>query len=160
MKEVITMKNTKKKPFLFRMATMMMAAFTLAIVMAFPVSASAAEAPATVAVAEVVPLTTMDAPNMPVMQAAAHFAPSIMPLAATDLDNREDGDDQFESVINFFVKWFRRIGAVVALVGAIMFALAIKNNDAEQKQAGLLTLVAGFAAAAICQAVDMFDLFD
>ena len=48
---------------------------------------------------------------------------------------------------------------MVAFVGAIMFALAIKNNDAEQKQAGLITMIAGFIVAALCAASSMFDLF-
>ena len=48
---------------------------------------------------------------------------------------------------------------MVAFVGAIMFALAIKNNDAEQKQAGLITMIAGFIVAALCAASNMFDLF-
>lgn len=70
-----------------------------------------------------------------------------------------DADTAFQRVVNFFITWFRRIGMLVAFVGAIMFGLAIKNNDAEQKQAGLITMVAGFVVAAICAAVDMFDLF-
>lgn len=68
-------------------------------------------------------------------------------------------DGAYTNVINFFITWIRRIGAMVALVGAIMFALSIKSNDAEQKQAGLLTMVAGFVAFAVCLAADMFDLF-
>lgn len=68
-------------------------------------------------------------------------------------------DSAYQKVINFFITWLRRIGAMVALVGAIMFGLAIKNNDAEQKQNGLLTMVAGFVVFAICLAADMFDLF-
>ena len=52
-----------------------------------------------------------------------------------------------------------QVGAFVALVGAVMFGLAIKNNDAEQKQNGLLTMIAGFVVVAITAAVDMFDLF-
>ena len=38
----------------------------------------------------------------------------------------------YKSTIEFFITWIRRIGMMVAFVGAIMFALAIKNNDAEQ----------------------------
>lgn len=68
-------------------------------------------------------------------------------------------DSSYKSVINFFITWIRRIGAMVAFIGAIMFGLAIKNNDADQKQNGLLTMVAGFVAFAICLAADMFDLF-
>ena len=65
----------------------------------------------------------------------------------------------YQTVINFFITWLTRIGMLVALVGAIMFALAIKSNDAEQKQAGLLTMVAGFVVAAVCGAASMFNLF-
>ena len=68
-------------------------------------------------------------------------------------------DTSYSKVINFFITWIRRIGAFVALVGAVMFGLAIKNNDAEQKQNGLLTMIAGFVVVAITAAVDMFDLF-
>ena len=65
----------------------------------------------------------------------------------------------YKSTITFFITWIRRIGMMVAFVGAIMFALAIKNNDAEQKQAGLITMIAGFIVAALCAASDMFNLF-
>lgn len=159
------MKNvnkTKKKSFLFRMVTMMMAVFTLAIVMALPVSASAsaAEAPAAGSTVEITQLTAVaDNSNATVMYAANNIAPKIV-LAATKLDEQKNGDDQFKSVVEFFVKWIKRVGLLVAFVGGVMFALAIKNNDAEQKQAGLLTLVAGFVVAALCQAVDMFGIFD
>ena len=48
---------------------------------------------------------------------------------------------------------------MVAFVGAIMFALAIKNNDAEAKQSALLTMIAGFVAAAVAAASNMFNMF-
>ena len=70
-----------------------------------------------------------------------------------------DADSSYKSVVEFFITWIRRIGALIAFVGAIMFALAIKNNDAEQKQNGLLTMVAGFVVVAVCTAINMFDLF-
>ncbi len=69
-------------------------------------------------------------------------------------------DAAYQSTINFFITWIRRVGWMVAFVGAIMFALAIKNHDAEQKQAGLLTMVAGFVVAALCLASDIFNLFN
>ena len=65
----------------------------------------------------------------------------------------------YKSTIEFFITWIRRIGMMVAFVGASMVALAIKNNDAEQKQAGLITMIAGFIVAALCAASDMFNLF-
>ena len=39
------------------------------------------------------------------------------------------GVDTFNDVINFFATWIGRIGLVVAFVGGVMFALAIKNDD-------------------------------
>ena len=68
-------------------------------------------------------------------------------------------DSSFKTVIEFFVKWIGRIGGVVAFVGAVMFALAIKNNDAEAKQSALLTMIAGFVAAAVAAASNMFNMF-
>lgn len=62
-------------------------------------------------------------------------------------------------MLTFFITWLRRIGAAVALIGAIMFGLAIKDNDSNQKQTGLMTMVAGFVVVAICLASSMFDLF-
>ncbi|HCR73098.1 MAG TPA: hypothetical protein DIW26_01435 [Ruminococcus sp.] len=153
--------NSKKKSFIARAVTMLMAVFTIAIGMAFPVSVSAAElsdadvitASVEVESVTVTPLLLTDNSNLIVNAAEV----KLLPMAA--MSGQTDGDAQFESVITFFVKWIRRIGMVVALVGGIMFALAIKSNDAEQKQAGLLTLVAGFVVAALCGAVSMFDIF-
>lgn len=151
--------NSKKKSFIARAVTMLIAVFTIAVGMAFPVSVSAAELSdadvitASVEAAPVTQLSLTDNSNFIVNAAEV----KLLPMAA--LSGQTDGDAQFESVINFFVKWIRRIGMVVALVGGIMFALAIKSNDAEQKQAGLLTLVAGFVVAALCGAVSMFDIF-
>lgn len=68
------------------------------------------------------------------------------------------GDKVYNSVVDLMVKWFKRLGFLVAFIGAIMFALAIKNNDAESKQSGLLTMIAGFAVAGLCIGVDMFNL--
>ncbi len=61
-----------------------------------------------------------------------------------------EGDTTFTSIVDFFGKWIGRAGLLVAFVGGIMFAFAVKNNDAEQKQNALLTLIAGFMVAAIC----------
>lgn len=68
-------------------------------------------------------------------------------------------DSAYQSVVNFFLVWIRRVGALVALIGGIMFGLSVKNNDGEQKQAGILTMVAGFIVFAIALGADMFDLF-
>ena len=68
-------------------------------------------------------------------------------------------DSSFKTVIEFFVKWIGRVGGVIAFVGAIMFALAIKNNESDSKQNALLTMIAGFVAAAVAAASNMFNMF-
>lgn len=66
------------------------------------------------------------------------------------------GSDQFYSVINFFGTWIGRIGLVVGFVGAVMFGLAIKNDDADAKTRGLMTLASGFVVFAITKAISFF----
>lgn len=88
---------------------------------------------------------------------AASAALAVSLLSVTAFATSEAA---YQNTVNFFITWFRRIGMLVAFIGGIMFALAIKNNDAEQKQAGLITMVAGFVVAALCAAADMFNLFE
>lgn len=78
--------------------------------------------------------------------------------APKKVTDAKDGEDAFTDVVTFFAKWIKKIGLLVAFIGAVMFGLAIKNNDADQKQAGLLTMVAGFVVAALCTAIDMFGI--
>lgn len=66
------------------------------------------------------------------------------------------GSDQFYSVIDFFGTWIGRIGLVVGFVGAVMFGLAIKNDDADAKTRGLMTLASGFVVFAITKAISFF----
>lgn len=68
-------------------------------------------------------------------------------------------DATYKTVIDFFVTWIRRLGALLVLIGAIMFGLSIKNDDPDRKQQGITTMIAGFVVVAICLAVNMFDLF-
>lgn len=69
-----------------------------------------------------------------------------------------DGEAAFNSVIVFFATWIGRIGLVVAFVGGIMFALAIKNDDAEAKTRGLMTLASGFVVFALTLSLDLFGI--
>lgn len=70
--------------------------------------------------------------------------------------NDTAGTDAFNSVIEFFATWIGRIGLVVGFVGAVMFALAIKNDDADAKTRGLMTMASGFVVFAVTKALDMF----
>ena len=46
--------------------------------------------------------------------------------------------------ITFFSTWIGRVGGVVALIGAIKFALSIKNDDAKEMLSALLVMISGF----------------
>ncbi len=69
-----------------------------------------------------------------------------------------DGNAAFNSVIGFFADWIGKIGLVVAFVGGIMFALAIKNDDAEAKTRGLMTLASGFVVFALTLSLNLFGI--
>lgn len=60
----------------------------------------------------------------------------------------------FDTVVGFIVTWVQRIGYVLAFIGAVQFGFAWKNDDAEAKQRGLMTLASGFIVVAICIAYD------
>lgn len=96
-------------------------------------------------------LTTMV--TMSMMSAVTAFAASADGGGGT-----VDGEAAFNSVIGFFADWIGRIGLVVAFVGGIMFALAIKNDDAEAKTRGLMTLASGFVVFALTLSLNLFGI--
>lgn len=172
------MKISKNKTMFTKFITAMISALMLMIVFSFSaVSVMAADSsPETVTIAEfavadieenfdVTPLDTSDRMTFDTDTYASR-EPQFVMLAGGNTGNGNSSasgsstaDTAYTNVINFFITWIRRIGAMIAFVGAVIFGLAIKNNDADQKQNGLLTMVAGFVVFAICLAVDMFDLF-
>lgn len=56
----------------------------------------------------------------------------------------------FDTVVDFIVTWVQRIGGVIGFIGAIQFGMAFKNDDADGKTRGLMTLASGFIVIAIC----------
>ena len=74
--------------------------------------------------------------------------------------NHDNIDDAYKGVIEFIVKWLKRAGLLVGFFGGAMILWAMKQEDADGKQRGVLTLIAGFGVAALCQGVAMFHLFD
>ncbi len=163
------MRNIKTNT--MRMFSLIAAVLSLGLVMAVsPMAASAAEIAenAAVTIAEDAADVTVsgeeiseDTDDSPVTVSSSDFC-LIQPIHAHAEEGAASGgsaDSSFTTVINFFVKWIGRIGGVVAFVGAVMFALAIKNNDAEAKQSALLTMIAGFVAAAVAAASSMFNMF-
>ena len=146
------------------LAALMLTVLTMGFVLSFTaMTACAAEEPAQVNIVSLAEqedgILTMEAPTVTIAAASG----GIVPLAAAaNGGNGGNGgnagatgaEGSYTTVLTFFITWIRRIGAAVALIGGIMFGLAIKDNNADQKQ-----MVAGFIVVAICLAADMFDLF-
>lgn len=56
---------------------------------------------------------------------------------------------EFQSIMTFIGTWTGRVGAAGAFIGAIMFGLAIKDNNATNKVTGLKTMASGFIVTAV-----------
>lgn len=96
-------------------------------------------------------ITVTTAMTMQMMTAVNAFAEAATPAGG-------DGEAMFNAVIGFFATWIGRIGLVVGFIGAIMFGLAIKNDDADAKTRGLMTMASGFVVFAITKALDLFGI--
>ena len=64
--------------------------------------------------------------------------------------------NSIDGFITFVCDWLLKIGGVVALIGAVMFALGWQRDDAEGKSRGLMTMMAGFMVIAISQSKGIF----
>ena len=60
-----------------------------------------------------------------------------------------NADTVFNNIMVFISTWTRRVGALGAMIGAVMFAFSIKDHNPGSKVNGLRT----FAAGGICMAV-------
>lgn len=63
-----------------------------------------------------------------------------------------------DKFIEFVCEWLIKIGAVVMMVGGVMFALGWQREDADGKTRGLQTLMAGAMVAAIGASPSIFGL--
>ena len=111
------------------------------------------------------PREAADATARPTIEPISSDAPMVTMAMASSVsafaeggEGVADGEAAFNSVIGFFATWIGRIGLVVAFVGGIMFALAIKNDDAEAKTRGLMTLASGFVVFALTLSLDLFGI--
>ncbi|HOA00020.1 hypothetical protein [Ruminococcus sp.] len=156
------------KKVITRLTTMLMAVFTMAIIAALPITAFAAENEVA-AVVEETPIYEENEENVIIVQPMLnnYEEPVIQQLGNPQGGGQQGGsksgsstaDSAYENIMDFIITWIRRLGAAVALFGGIMLGLALKNNEADQKENGIKTMIAGFVVFAICGAVDMFDLF-
>ncbi len=64
----------------------------------------------------------------------------------------DTGENAFDSLMDFVVSWFFRIGAAVALFGGFQIVLSLKSSDSTQQENGLKTLAAGAGAMALAGA--------
>ncbi len=156
------------KKIMIRFTTMIMAVFTIAIMAALPVTTFAAEDEvAPVAISEEISVNEEADNDLMTVQAMVDEGTVIQPLGATPAggaggaaSGSGDADTAYQNVINVILTWIRRIGAAVALFGGVMLALGLKRDEADQKENGIKTMVAGFVVWAICGAVALFHLFD
>lgn len=68
-------------------------------------------------------------------------------------------DVVFNKTIDFIAGWINKFGFAIAFIGAVMFAMGFRNDDAEGKTRGLRTLVAGFIVAAVAMKVVYNGIF-
>ena len=155
------------KKFISRLSMMFAAVFTMAIIATLPVTSFAAEQEAApVAISEEVSINEASDNDLMTVQAMVDEGTVIQPLGATpatgggSASGSGEADTAYKNVMDVILIWIRRVGAAVALFGGIMLALGIKRDEADQKENGIKTMVAGFVVWAICGAVGLFHLFD
>lgn len=149
------MKNTIK-----RMVAMFTAVMTMAIILCCTtVTASAASVKPISATSYTAAASIAASP----VSAAASIMQNIPNLKLNQQQNginHDNVDGAYQDVINFIVKWLKRAGLAVGFFGGVMIFWSMKQEDADGKQKGILTLIAGFGVAALCQCVSIFHLFD
>lgn len=65
-------------------------------------------------------------------------------------------DALWNTLAGLIEKWVTRLGAVVMLVGGVMFGLGWKSDDAEQKSRGISTIIAGAIVMAVAALTSTF----
>lgn len=65
-------------------------------------------------------------------------------------------ETEFQTLMTFIGKWVRRAGAVVLLIGAVMFGLAAKDSNPGAKVTAMKTMVAGGIATSVAVILNTF----
>lgn len=60
--------------------------------------------------------------------------------------------------IEFFSLWIARIGGIIAFIGAIKFALSIKDDNAKEQLLAVLIMVSGFMIKAAVSDLNIFNI--
>lgn len=66
--------------------------------------------------------------------------------------------DIAQTGLTFFSTWIARIGGLVAFIGAIKFALSIKNDEAKEQLEAVLIMVSGFMIVSAIRNLSIFDI--
>lgn len=82
----------------------------------------------------------------------------LVSLMPTIVFAANPGTDVIDNFVTFLCEWLKKIGALVMLIGGIMFALGWQRNDSESKTNGLQTLLGGGMVVAFAFAPDIFGL--
>lgn len=95
-----------------------------------------------------------------VMQTATMISAFAAPASTTSTTSgsADQGEVMFNNLIKFFADWIGRIGLVVGFVGAVMFGLAVRQEDSEGKTRGLLTMASGFIVFAVTLSLNLFGI--
>lgn len=65
-------------------------------------------------------------------------------------------DALWNTLAGLIETWVTRLGAVIMLVGGVMFGLGWKSDDAEQKSRGISTIIAGAIVMAVAALTSTF----
>lgn len=60
--------------------------------------------------------------------------------------------------LTFFSTWIARIGGLVAFIGAIKFALSVKNDEAKEQLESVLIMVSGFMIVSAIRDLSIFSI--
>lgn len=75
------------------------------------------------------------------------------PPTGTPADIAKDG-------LEFFETWIARIGGIIAFIGAVKFALSMKDDDSKEQLHAILTMISGFMIVSAVRNLSVFDIPD
>jgi len=75
---------------------------------------------------------------------------------AADVAPADPGETLWTALAGLVGTWVTRLGAVIMFIGAVMFGLGWKNDDADQKSRGVQTIIGGAIVTAVAAMVDVF----
>lgn len=81
---------------------------------------------------------------------------AIMICGTVFAEQVDRAEQLWDLLAELLEKWVTRLGAVVALIGGVMFGLGWKNDDPTQKTNGISTFIAGVIVIAVAALTSTF----